>query len=83
MTIAEGRFSLPAYVRPHRIVIESIDHGGIVRDDETTLAELPAGKLKPARNARIPAIYNTRSTLERTIRTDSPKEFRFTLVTRP
>jgi hypothetical protein len=87
IVIESGKFGLPAYAGPvagpHRVVIESTDHGGIAPDDETALAELAAGKRKPAKNLKIPSIYNARSTLQRTIRTDSPNEFEFTLVTKP
>ncbi|OAI52777.1 hypothetical protein AYO47_05925 [Planctomyces sp. SCGC AG-212-M04] len=87
ITIAERRRRLPAYAGPvtgpHRVMIESTDHGGVAPDDETTLAELAAGKRKPKRSVKIPPIYNARSTLERTIRTDSTNEFGFTLVTKP
>jgi hypothetical protein len=84
--IVEGKFELPEYAGPiagkHRVVIESTDHGGIAPDDEAALAEVAAGKRKPAKPVKIPAIYNSRSRLERTIQADSPNEFEFTLVTR-
>jgi len=86
VAISEGRFELPAVAGPvvgrHRIEIESTDHGGIAPDDEAALAELAAGKRKLAKPVKIPAIYNARSTLERTIQADSPNEFDFTLVTK-
>jgi|EndMetStandDraft_5_1072996.scaffolds.fasta_scaffold81103_2 hypothetical protein len=86
VAVTAGRFDLPAYAGPvagpHRVEIESTDHGGIEPDDETALAEVAAGKRKPSKTAKIPAIYNSRSTLERTIQADSPNQFEFTLVTK-
>jgi hypothetical protein len=84
--IVAGTFELPAYAGPvagpHRVEIESTDHGGIEPDDETALAEVAAGKRKPGKPVKIPAIYNSRSTLERIIQSDSSNEFEFTLVTK-
>jgi hypothetical protein len=84
--VAAGKFELSVEAGPvpgkHRVVIESTDHGGIAPDDETALAEMAAGKRKPPKPVKIPAIYNTRSTLERTVQADSPNEFEFTLVTK-
>jgi hypothetical protein len=86
IAITSGKFDLPPSSGPvagkHRIEIESTDHGGIAPDDEAALAELAAGKRKLAKTVKIPAIYNSRSTLERTIQADSPNEFEFTLVTK-
>jgi hypothetical protein len=84
--VTDGRFEIPADVGPvagkHRVEIESTDHGGIEPDDETALAELAAGKRKPVKPVKIPAIYNARSTLQKEVKSDSPNEFKFDLVTR-
>ena len=86
VAVTAGRFELPAEfgptAGPHRVEIESTDHGGIAPDDETAMAELMAGKRKPSPPVKIPAIYNTRSTLERTVQADSPNRFELTLVTK-
>ncbi len=81
-----GRFEIPAEAGPvagrHRVEIESTDHGGIAPDDETALADLAAGKRKPVKPAKIPGIYNIRSTLQRTIQSDFANQFEFPLVTK-
>jgi len=84
--ISEGKFQLSTETGPvagrHRVQIESTDTGGIAPDDEAAAAEIAAGKRKLAKSVRIPAIYNTRSKLEKTIAADSPNEFTFELVTK-
>ncbi len=86
VAVTSGRFEIPAAAGPvagrHRVEIESTDHGGIEPDDEAALAELAAGKRKLAKPVKIPAIYNTRSTLERTLAADSANQFEFQLVTK-
>lgn len=86
VAIAAGRFEIPAefglVAGPHRVEIESSDHGGIAPDDETSLSELAAGKRKPVKPVRIPATYNTRSTLKCTVQADSTNRFEFALVTK-
>jgi hypothetical protein len=86
MSVTAGRFEIPETAGPvagrHRIEIESDDHGGIAPDDEAALKEMAAGKRKLAKPVKIPAIYNIRSTLERTVQSDSPNEFEFPLVTK-
>ena len=86
VAVTAGRFELPSESGPvagrHRVEIESTDHGGIAPDDETALAEVASGKRKPAKTVKIPAIYNARSTLERTIQADFTNQFEFTLVTK-
>ncbi|HVJ66746.1 MAG TPA: hypothetical protein VM510_02110 [Caulifigura sp.] len=86
VAITAGTFEIPADSGPvagrHRVEIESSDHGGVAPDDETSLKELAAGKRKPVKPGKIPVIYNTRSTLQRTIQSDFANRFEFTLVTR-
>jgi len=84
--IVEGKFQLSTDAGPaagkHRVQIESTDHGGIAPDDEAALAEMAAGKRKLPKTVKIPAIYNSRTKLEKTITADSPNEFTFELVTK-
>lgn len=86
VAIIGGRFAIPTDAGPvpglHRVEIESTDHGGIAPDDETALADLAAGRRKPVKPAKIPSIYNVRSTLQRTIQSDSDNQFEFPLVTK-
>ncbi len=86
VAIREGMYEIPAGAGPvagsHRVEIDSTDHGGIAPDDETALAQLTAGQKKLQKPLRIPAIYNTRSTLRQTIHAGSANEFDFRLVTR-
>jgi hypothetical protein len=63
-------------------MIESTDHGGVAPDDQAAPAQLATGKRKLGKTLKIPSIYNSRSTIERTIHTDSTNEFKFTLVTK-
>lgn len=81
--ISQGQFSLEEERGPvvgkHRIVIESTDNGGYALDDEEALQKLKASGVKRIDVLQVPAIYNSRSTLTKTISTDGPNEFTFDL----
>jgi hypothetical protein len=81
--IAEGRFLLEEEQGPvvgtHRIIIESTDNGGYAPDDEEAIPRLRASGVKRINVVRVPAIYNSRSTLTETVSTEGPNEFTFDL----
>lgn len=85
-TIKNGTFAADSNAGPvvgqHRIEIESTDDGGFAPDDEQALKRLHESGTKRIDVVRIPAIYNSRSTLTETISLDGPNEFNFELKSR-
>lgn len=81
--IFEGKFSLEVddgpVVGTHRIEIESTDDGGYAPDDEEAFQKLKASGVKRIDVVRIPAMYNTKSTLKETVSAEGPNEFTFNL----
>ena len=81
--VFQGQFSLEKEQGPlagkHRIAIESTDNGGYAPDDEQALWKLKAAGIRRIDAVRIPAIYNTQSTLTEAVSAEGPNEFAFDL----
>lgn len=86
-TISEGQFSLNEEHGPvvgrHRIEIESTDNCGLAWDDEEAIQKLKQSGTRRIHVVRVPAIYNSRSTLTRTVTADGSNEFNFELESQP
>lgn len=72
---------------PSRIEIVSTDDGGFAPDDEEALKKLTASKKKKKKKkvikvVKVPAIYNSRSTMVKTIFPDADNDFTFNLVSK-
>lgn len=83
VTVIEGRFQAPESAGPlvgtHRIEIESTDMAGYAMDDENALSELREARVKRIDVVTVPAIYNARSQLTKTLEPGIENEFVFNL----
>lgn len=82
--ISQGQFSAEQAHGPvvgkHRIEIESTDDGGYALDDEEAFQKLRASGTRRIGAVRVPAVYNSRSTLTETVAPEGPNEFTFELI---
>lgn len=87
VAIEDGRFSATAESGPviggHRIEIQSTDNGGYAMDDEQALERLRAQGKRPIEVVKVPAIYNSSSTLHAAVTVDGPNEYDFALSSKP
>lgn len=86
-TIRNGMFKVDdehgPIAGPSRIEIVSTDDGGFAPDDEEALKKLTASKKKKViKVIKVPAIYNSRSTMVKTIVPDADNDFTFNLVSK-
>lgn len=83
VSIAGGEFRADEEAGPvvgtHRVEIDSTDDGGYAMDDETAIKRLKESGVRRIEVVRVPAIYNSRSTLTATISADAPNELTFEL----
>ncbi len=81
--VQQGRFEIDSRSGPlvgeHRIEIVSTDDGGYAMDDEQAIQDLRKAKVKRIRVVKVPAVYNSRSTLKKTVSLNTPNEFQFDL----
>lgn len=87
-SIHAGSFVLPAEAGPvvgeHRVEIEAPAAGDLAMDDEEALEKLAAaGKPVKVDFPVIPAVYNTRSTLKKTVSEGEDNVFTFELSSKP
>jgi len=85
LSITAGKFETEVETGPvlgrHRIEIESTDDGGYAQDDEAAMQELKKSGKRKINVVRVPARYNTNSTLTESVSAQGPNEFQFTLTT--
>ncbi|WP_298859604.1 hypothetical protein [uncultured Gimesia sp.] len=85
-TIRNGMFKVDEEHGPivgsSRIEIVSTDDGGFAPDDEAALKKLKASRRKVVKVIKVPAIYNSRSTMTKTISQEAENDFTFNLVSK-
>ena len=83
--VSQGKFSADEEQGPvvgkHRIEIESTDDGGYAMDDEQAIQKLRESGITQIDAVRVPANYNSHSTLTETVSADQPNQFQFHLTT--